>query len=180
MQFYILQVEVDEDMIRLSGDFAREVKSRLGGETIMSCYQCGTCTGSCPVSGVTNRFNPRKLIIESLRGRRDKILSGEALWLCCSCFNCQERCPQKVEIADLIYALRNIAASEGYVPSIYSEFMSTLYSEGKLVKVASFTEKKRSLYGLPPLRKTDVEAIKRILEETSFGKILKVLEEKKG
>jgi len=114
-----------------------------------------------------------------LRGRRSEILSGETLWLCCSCFNCQERCPQKVEIAELIYALRNIAVGEGNIPKIYSEFISALYSEGKLVKVASFTEKKRAVYGLPPLRKTDVEAIRKILLETSFGKVLKVLEEKK-
>ncbi|RLG97296.1 heterodisulfide reductase, partial [Candidatus Bathyarchaeota archaeon] len=78
-------------MIRVSADFAKEVKKRLGGETITNCYQCGTCTSSCPVARVTNRFNPRKLIVKSLRGRRDDVLTGEMIWLCCSCFNCQER-----------------------------------------------------------------------------------------
>jgi len=170
---------VDRNMMSISTGFTKEVRSHLGGETITNCYQCGTCTSSCPVARVTNRFNPRRLIIRSLRGRRSEILSGETLWLCCSCFNCQERCPQKVEIAELIYALRNIAVGEGNIPKIYSEFISALYSEGKLVKVASFTEKKRAVYGLPPLRKTDVEAIRKILLETSFGKVLKVLEEKK-
>jgi len=165
-------------MIRVSADFAKEVKRRLGGETITNCYQCGTCTSSCPVARVTNRFNPRKLIVKSLRGRRDDVLTGEMIWLCCSCFNCQERCPQRVEIADLIYALRNIAISEGNVPNIYSEFVSALYSEGKLVKVAGFTEKQRENFGLPPLKKPDVEAIRAILAETSFGEVLKVLEGK--
>jgi heterodisulfide reductase subunit C len=99
------------------------------------------------------------------------ILSGDAIWLCCSCYNCQERCPQKVEIADVIYALRNIAIREKNIPKIYSEFAAGLISEGRIVPISKFLEKKRADYGLPPLKSAGLEALKKILSCTGFDVI---------
>ena len=151
--------------------FSDVVASRLGGETITLCYQCGTCASSCPVARVTPRFNPREVIKLSLLGEKDEVLSGNAIWLCCSCYNCQERCPQKVEIADVIYALRNIAVKEGNIPNIYSEFAAGLVNEGRIVPISKFLEKKRPDFGLPPLKPMGVDALRKILSTTKFDKI---------
>lgn len=151
--------------------FSSEVTNRMGGETLTACYQCGTCASSCPVAKITPKFNPREVIKLSLLGEKDEVVAGEAIWLCCSCFNCQERCPQKVEIADVIYALRNIALAEGHIPNIYSEFASALLNEGRIVQVSKFVEKKRETFGLPPLKPTGVDAIRKILSETGFDKL---------
>ncbi|MGB9777778.1 MAG: 4Fe-4S dicluster domain-containing protein [Candidatus Bathyarchaeales archaeon] len=152
-------------------NFSKEITSRLGGETITYCYQCGTCASSCPVAKITEKFNPREVIRLALLGMRDEVLSGDAIWLCSSCYNCQERCPQKVEIADVIYALRNIAIQEGQIPNIYSEFAVGLMSEGRIVPISKFLEKKRPEYGLPPLKPAGVDAIRKILSATGFDKI---------
>ncbi|RLI46381.1 heterodisulfide reductase [Candidatus Bathyarchaeota archaeon] len=157
--------------------FSNMITSRLGGETITLCYQCGTCASSCPVAKLTPRFNPRELIKLSLLGEKDEVISGDAIWLCCSCYNCQERCPQKVEIADVIYALRNIALEEGYIPNIYSEFASALLNDGRIVKVSKFVENKRSALGLPSLQPTGVDAIRKILSATGFNKLQQKKEE---
>jgi heterodisulfide reductase subunit C len=151
--------------------FSKEVVHKLGGETMTLCYQCGTCASSCPVARVTNKFNPREVIKQSLWGKRQEILSGDAIWLCCSCYNCQERCPQKVEIADVIYALRNIAIKEGNIPKIYMEFINGLKNEGRVAPLSKFVEKKRPDYGLPPLKPTGVEAVKKILSATGLDRI---------
>ncbi|MEM3730980.1 MAG: 4Fe-4S dicluster domain-containing protein [Candidatus Bathyarchaeia archaeon] len=153
-------------------DFAREITSWLGGETITHCYQCGTCASACPVARTTERYNPRQVIRLALLGQRDEVLKGDAIWLCASCYNCQERCPQKVEIADLIFALRNIAIREGNIPPVYAEFATGLISEGRLAPISKFLEKKRADYGLPPLKPTGLEALKKILAATSFDKIM--------
>jgi len=153
--------------------FSDVVTSRLGGETITLCYQCGTCASSCPVARITERFNPREVIKLSLLGEKDEVVSSDAIWLCCSCYNCQERCPQKVEIADVIYALRNIALREGCIPTIYSEFASALSNEGRIVKVSKFVENKRPALGLPPLQPTGVDALRKILTATGFDKLQK-------
>lgn len=157
--------------------FSDVVASRLGGETITLCYQCGTCASSCPVARVTPRFNPREVIKLSLLGEKDEVLSGNAIWLCCSCYNCQERCPQKVEIADVIYALRNIAVKEGNIPNIYSEFAAELIDEGRIVPISKFLEKKRPDFGLPPIKPTGVDALRKILSTTKFDKIKQEKEE---
>jgi heterodisulfide reductase subunit C len=151
--------------------FSDEIKSRLGGETVTRCYQCGTCASSCPVAKLTERFNPREVIKLSLLGERREVLFGDAIWLCCSCYNCQERCPQKVEITDVIYALRNMAIREGKIPNIYSEFAAGLLSEGRIVPMSKFLEKKRAEFGLPPIKPADMDALKKILSATGFDKI---------
>ena len=151
--------------------FSETITSRLGGETITSCYQCGTCASSCPVARITDKFNPREVIKLSLLGEKEEVLSGDSIWLCCSCYNCQERCPQKVEIADVIYALRNIAFEKGYIPNLYSEFASAIMNEGRIAKISKFMEQKRSTIGLPPLQPTGVEALRKILSATGFDKL---------
>jgi heterodisulfide reductase subunit C2 len=150
--------------------FSDEVTSRHGGETLKSCYQCGTCASSCPVARLDFRFNPREIIKLSLLGEKEEVIAGDAIWQCCSCFNCQERCPQNVEIADLIYALRNIALEAGHSPNIYSDFASALINEGRIVQISKFVEKKREEYGLPPLKPVSLEALNKILSATGFTK----------
>ncbi len=153
--------------------FSDVVRSHLGGETLTLCYQCGTCASSCPVAKITDRFNPRELIKLSLLGEKNEVISKDSIWLCCSCYNCQERCPQKVEIADVIYALRNIALKEGYIPNIYSEFASALFGDGRIVNVSKFVENKRPALGLPPLQATGVASLRKILSATGFDKLQK-------
>lgn len=156
---------------KLPLQFSTEIKHSLGGETISLCYQCGTCASSCPVAKITEKFNPREVIKLSLLGEREEILSGNAIWLCSSCYNCQERCPQKVEIADVIYALRNIAIKNGHIPNIYSEFAAGLMNEGRIVPISKFVEKKRPDYDLPPLKPAGLHALRKILSTTGFDRI---------
>ncbi len=153
--------------------FSDTVTRQLGGETLTLCYQCGTCASSCPVAKITPRFNPREVIKLSLLGAQDEILSGDAIWLCCSCYNCQERCPQKVEIADVIYALRNMAFEKGDFPNIYSEFMSALMNDGRIVNISQFVKNKREGLGLPHLQPVGVEGLRKILSATKFNKLQK-------
>ena len=53
-------------------------------------------------------INPRTIIRKILLGMRKEI------WMCSNCYTCYERCPQDVKFTDIIFALRNIAAREGF------------------------------------------------------------------
>jgi len=161
---------------RIRSTFSDMVKGRLGGETITSCYQCGTCASSCPVARVTDKFNPREVIKLSLLGEKEEVLSGESIWLCCSCYNCQERCPQEVDIAEIIYTLRNMAFEKGYIPNLYSEFAHAVMNDGRVAKISKFMEQKRSTIGLPPLQPTGMKAIRKILSTTGFDKLQRAKE----
>ncbi|MBS7614214.1 4Fe-4S dicluster domain-containing protein [Candidatus Bathyarchaeota archaeon] len=151
--------------------FSKEVSSRYGGETIVLCYQCGTCASSCPVAKTTEKFNPREIFRLVLLGERQEVFQSNAIWLCSSCYNCQERCPQMVEVADVFFALRNIAAEEGHLPNMYLEFASALINDGRIVPVSKFIERKREQIGLPPLKSTGTDALRKILAATGFNNL---------
>lgn len=148
--------------------FMEEIRRRHGGETIALCYQCGTCTGSCPVSKTSDRYNPREIIRLALLDNRQEVLYGDAIWLCASCYNCQERCPQGVEIAEIIFTLRNLAIREGKIPKLYEEFANNLVTSGRLAPISKFLEKKRAEYGLPPMKPVNIEAVNKIFSAIGF------------
>ena len=41
-------------------------------------------------------------------GLRDEALSSRMVWDCVTCYLCQEHCPQGVQVADVLYELKNI------------------------------------------------------------------------
>jgi heterodisulfide reductase subunit C len=97
-------------------DFKYEVASRPGAGFFKRCFSCGTCTASCPVSEIDERFNPRLFIRQALLGERDKLLSSELLWFCSQCYTCFARCPQDVRFTDVMAVLRDMAVEQGFAP----------------------------------------------------------------
>jgi heterodisulfide reductase subunit C len=81
----------------------------------MSCYSCGVCTAACPVNSVKEEFNPRQIIRKTLMGFKDEVLSSDLIWYCRQCEKCYANCPQKVNFALIVRALRETAVKEGYV-----------------------------------------------------------------
>ena len=84
------------------------IASTPGDPKLEMCVQCGTCGGSCP-SGPDMDHTPRALFAMIRAGLRDDVLRSNTPWYCVSCYYCIVRCPQKVHITDLMYALKNLA-----------------------------------------------------------------------
>ena len=99
----------------LDPQFKYDVALHSGGENIKLCFACGTCTAGCPVSAVDPDFNPRKIIRQVLLGMRKEVLSSPVIWRCVQCYSCTSKCPQNVQFRNVMRALREMAASEGYV-----------------------------------------------------------------
>jgi heterodisulfide reductase subunit C len=95
--------------------FKYDVAAHPGGENIKFCFACGTCTAGCPVSAVDPDFNPRKIIRQVLIGMRKEVLSSPVIWRCVQCYSCTAKCPQNVQFRNVMKALREMAAEEGYV-----------------------------------------------------------------
>ena len=81
-----------------------------GGDAFKLCYQCGTCTASCPWH-LVRRFPPRRMIHQAQLGLSE--FEAEEMWQCVTCGACVERCPRGVEIIDIMRALRRSIASLG-------------------------------------------------------------------
>ena len=101
--------------------FKDAVADYPGGENIKLCYACGTCTAACPVAGVNDDFNPRKIIRQVLLGMRREVLASPMLWQCIQCYACYAKCPQNVKFRDIMKALRAMAVKEGHVKADMAE-----------------------------------------------------------
>ncbi len=95
--------------------FLLQVANIPGGESIKKCIQCGTCTGSCPVS-YTMDITPREVIALFRAGDMESILSSRTIWICASCYACTIRCPQGVQVTDILYALKRLAIEQKIFP----------------------------------------------------------------
>ena len=87
-----------------------DILLELGGETFKTCYQCGTCTGTCPWNLVAS-FVVRKIMHRAQLGLID--FGDEEIWTCATCGACVKRCPRGVEIIDVMRSFRKVVAEMG-------------------------------------------------------------------
>ena len=152
------------EVIRINKEalkFREEVLHTPGGENLLKCFSCGTCTASCPVREVDERYNPRRIIRMVLLGMKEEVLRSDFIWLCSTCYTCSERCPQGVHLASIMRALKNIAVREGIVHPSFQMQAETIREHGKLYEIEDFDNKKRRRLNLPELEKkcADMESI---------------------
>ena len=157
--------------------FKYEISKMHGGEKLMRCFQCGTCTSDCPIARFSDTYRPRQIIRMTQFGLKDRVLNSDTLWLCASCFTCTDRCPQDVEVASVIRVLRNLAAERGHVPQVFKEQCSSILESGYAYKIPELRLKKRESLGLPPLPKGNPESLGKTLRTVHF---LKHVEKKGG
>lgn len=136
-----------------------------GGENLLNCYACGTCTAGCPVRALDERYNPRRIIRMAILGEEEALLAGNEIWLCTSCYTCQERCPQDVKITDLIIALRNMAVEAGHSPNGVTMQSKLVAQFGRLYELSDFDNKKREKMGLPALQ-IQFDEVQRVFPKT--------------
>ena len=103
----------------LDPKFKDEVAGQPGGEKLKVCYACGVCTAGCPVSEVSEDFDPRKIIRMVLMGMKERVLSSDFIWYCTQCFTCSGHCPQNVKFTDIMRVLRDMTVKKGYVDSSF-------------------------------------------------------------
>ena len=95
----------------LDGNFLKKIKEMSGCDEIDRCIQCGTCSSSCPMAVYMDN-PPRKIMGLIKNGFKEEALKGFSIWLCPSCYTCQVRCPAKIKITDVMYALKRKAIEE--------------------------------------------------------------------
>ena len=86
-----------------------------GGDPLKLCYQCGTCSATCPWNLVKS-FIVRKIMHQGQLGLID--FESEELWMCATCKACVDRCPRGVAIIDVMRAMRRavVEFSVGGIP----------------------------------------------------------------
>lgn len=103
-----------------------EAIQAMGGDALCKCYQCATCTATCPWTPLTG-YNMRKLIHMAQLG-----LEGieDMLYQCSTCNHCVMRCPRGMEGIEVVRAIRRVFGEGGLLPPPLRSFVGSLQAQG--------------------------------------------------
>ena len=105
-------------------EFVKKVEE-ISGENFHKCMQCGMCSGGCPMIEYMD-IPPRRIMILTHFGLKDKVISSKTAWICATCNACSVRCPRGIELTKVMEAIRQLTLRKNinYVePSAISEEM---------------------------------------------------------
>jgi heterodisulfide reductase subunit C len=141
--------------------FKHEIAVTGGGAGVTACFACAGCSARCPVGGQRSDYDPRRIIRLVLMGACKKVLSSPLIWLCSSCYTCQEVCPQGVRFPEVLTAIKKLATAAGHAPPRLKATVRLLAGHGRLLEVGEFENEKRAELGLPPVSEcpADYQAI---------------------
>ncbi|MCJ7573932.1 4Fe-4S dicluster domain-containing protein [Candidatus Bathyarchaeota archaeon] len=163
-----MEIRVNEE----GKEFRNRVLQTPGAEKLMHCYQCGTCTSDCPVAKRVPEFRPRNIARLAMYGQKERLLSGDLLWLCAGCYTCYERCPQEVHVSEIVSALRKLALEEGRLHPTIKALMDILSKMGYVYEIGEFENEMREEDGLPVAPQPDTKAVETIMRKTGLlGKV---------
>lgn len=106
-------------------DFVRELKA-AGGDTLKKCFQCATCSVVCELAPEQKPY-PRKEMIYSQWGLKDRLVNSVDVWLCHYCNDCSTHCPRGARPGDTLRAIRAISFRHFAFPN----FMGKIVGEAK-------------------------------------------------
>jgi len=105
-----------------------EKLARLTSGAADYCYQCGTCTGSCPFNLLNPQtVNPRKIVRSAQLGL---IYDDGNLWYCSTCGLCEAKCPWSIRITEVVRGYRQLATEKRKLPQKFEEILWMIYEDG--------------------------------------------------
>ncbi|MHB8163376.1 MAG: CoB--CoM heterodisulfide reductase subunit C [Methanoregula sp.] len=149
-------------------EFTKNVKA-ISRTNAHMCFQCGTCTGSCP-SAPRSTYRIRKFMRRAVLGLENEALTDPDLWLCTTCYSCSDRCPRDIIPTDVIMSMRNLAFKRDIVPVNFLKTVTAIYASGHGVPNNDVNRAAREKIGLsrdPPTTHTYPEympGIRKILD----------------
>lgn len=129
-------------------EFIKEVE-KIGLTAAHLCYQCGTCTGSCP-SAPRSSYRIRLFMRKAILGLEEEILTDPDLWLCTTCYSCTDRCPRDIAPTDVIMAMRNLAFKRDIIPVNFLKTVQAIYTTGHGVPNNDVNRAARKKLGMNP------------------------------
>ncbi|MFX0036417.1 MAG: 4Fe-4S dicluster domain-containing protein [Candidatus Hermodarchaeota archaeon] len=164
-------------MVVIDYEFKKRVMDVHIKDILKNCYQCNRCTDECPVAKVTNnRYRPRPLILNAFLGLKDSLFGLESnfnIWGCTVCDTCDEVCPQKIELTEVFYILKNISIARGEGPDYFIGQASAIYDYGKAIPSQPAIERRREQLGLPIVQNPSKDDVQKLLTETKLIKLIK-------
>ena len=106
------------DSRKVDQNFKFQIAKEEGGEGILNCFGCGACTARCPEMDVNPEWNARVIIRKALLGLKEEVLTSAFFWICSAHYRCLEKCPQKVNVKEVMNAVRDARLVEEFTEDI--------------------------------------------------------------
>ncbi|UCE80437.1 MAG: hypothetical protein JSV94_04560 [Methanobacteriota archaeon] len=170
------------DESHLEPNFAKEIVKH-GGKDVMTCLQCGNCTGVCPIS-LKIDYKTRSIIKFCQFGLKKFTL--EMRWVCATCYRCYEYCPADINPAEVMIALRHMAIKEGVIPPFIKLAATNLVEYGQSVKPDSEIERVRrelDLEDMPSRTRGYAKVVREInllVRSTGYDRLIGIESEVRG
>jgi len=127
--------------IKIDSGFREEIE-KDSGQNVNLCFQCMKCTAGCPMADEMNA-SPARIVHAIRLGLKDKVLKSNTMWVCASCQTCTTRCPQDIDIAELMEACRHIFFKEALeisddikvIPLFYRIALKNIRTFGRMYEV---------------------------------------------
>ncbi len=149
------------------------------GRTLLNCYQCGRCTGACPVAEIDEKFNPRKFL-EQILLADESLTVDQLVWTCLTCEQCEVRCPEHVKIPQLLILAKVRGLAEGNTPQTALDRAHAILTQGRTIEVSTPMIKTREKMGLPDLGSPPMEQLAKVLEDLGLQERLEKVVSKYG
>ena len=123
----------------LHSDFRHTVEE-LSGQNLGDCYQCGKCSGGCPVLPDVE-ISPNRIIRMVQLGLEDDVLGSDIIWYCTACGTCNGRCPMGIDIVRIMDTLRSLTKDIHHprgsfeVWTFYQAFLDCVRQFGRLSEI---------------------------------------------
>ncbi|MDI9645964.1 MAG: 4Fe-4S dicluster domain-containing protein [Archaeoglobales archaeon] len=78
---------------------------KMGGKSLLECYQCGSCTAVCPITESID-VSFRRAIRYTQIGLNEKILGDITPWTCNLHGDCTDSCPRGASPSEVLAAIR--------------------------------------------------------------------------
>ena len=88
------------------------IVNHVSRQQIDLCWHCLSCSGGCPFSSHMDLL-PNQVLRLVQWGQRAEVLSCRTIWICVGCHTCSSQCPNSIDIAAVMDALRQLALHDG-------------------------------------------------------------------
>ena len=96
-------------------DLAQSIHEEYG-KNVHLCYQCVRCSSGCPVAEHMDLL-PNQ-VMRAIQFNDEQVLEAKTPWICAACQACTTHCPQELDIAGIMDALRIEARRRGIKPPV--------------------------------------------------------------
>lgn len=125
-------------------DRFKRIVDHLARQRVSLCWHCWTCSGGCPFADHMDLL-PNQVIRLVQLNQREEVLRCRTIWLCVGCHTCSTECPNGIDIAAIMDALRQLAIHDGLTqtePNIFrfhKYVYDSIQKHGRLNKLEALT-----------------------------------------